>query len=191
MKKRLSILIVLFLVTGALLVACGSRTEEQLPAPEEDQTAQEVPAEEPGEADTGVEAAEGYLPDDGMDLSGVNVCQLLDPAAVAAVVGEEIDADPQEMLSIDREKGCRFDGVSGNYYEITLHPLDQWGLTEYILNEPQELPGVGDGAFSGSSSDAALIRVLAAGRVVIEVRVSDEDPDHALGLYELALQSLP
>ncbi|MBN1267876.1 MAG: hypothetical protein JXA25_20460 [Anaerolineales bacterium] len=191
MKKKSFIGTLIVLITALVLSACSGPAAEESTSgelQEPDQQPAESSNENPEEE---AEAPVEFFVDEGMDLSGVDVCALLDTAEMDAVTGEEISTPPEQMITIDREKGCRFDSPSGHYYEIQLYPLDQWALTEFVLYEAQELPGVGDGAFQGMYSDAVSIRVLVSGKTVIAVRVSDENLEHALGLYELTLQSLP
>jgi hypothetical protein len=183
----------LLLTVISILSACSAAEQEGLASVEQVAAAEQLPDEQSSES-----IPEGQddtiWPDDsfaeeGMDLTDVNVCAMIDPSDVAAITGDGITSQ-EEMISIEGEKGCRFQGASGNYYEIQLYPLSHWGLVDIILNEAEEIPGVGDGAYRGNYSDSAYIKVLAAGKAEISVRVSDKSLDHALALYELALQEL-
>lgn len=72
-----------------------------------------------------------------------------------------------------------------------MYPLDHWGLVKYTLNEATPLEGLGDGAYTGAYSDAAVLEVLVKDRAVIGVRVSDESQETALTLYEITRKHLP
>ena len=128
------------------------------------------------------------LPDEGADLQALDVCALLPQSEVAAIIGNIREFKP--LITIDREKGCQWVNKDGHFFEITYLPLDQWGLARITMNNPKPLDA-GDGGFEARYSDALVIKVLAKGRVVIYVRVSDDSKKTALELYRLALKYLP
>ena len=128
------------------------------------------------------------LPDEGIDLRAIDVCALVPQSEVAAVVGKIREFNP--LISIDREKGCQWVNKDGHFFEVTYMPLDQWGLARITMNNPKPLDA-GDGGFEAQYSDALVIKVLAKGRAVIYVRVSDDSKKTALELYRLALKYLP
>lgn len=175
---------------AVVMAACGGQgpataptnppASEMAPIPEPlAEAVPEPPSESSGEAQ-------------GIDLATVDVCQLLPVAEIEAVVGKLREGSPKETISIDREKGCEYiEDVNGHFYEITVYPLDHWGLVKYTLNEATPLDGVGDGAYTGAYSDAAALEVLVKDCAVIGVRVSDEKQQTALALYELARKHLP
>ncbi|MDF1500140.1 MAG: hypothetical protein P1P76_06710 [Anaerolineales bacterium] len=180
---------VLRLLPGVLLIAllsgCG-----QAPVSIDE------PANEPAEiADDDAEEISGseaeFLIDEGMDLSGIDVCTMLPLKQVAAIAGPLDQETPREMISIDREVDCQHYNTSGEFFEVQLYPLDQWALQEIILNDVQAMEGIGDDAFLGTYSDAITLRTLVEGTTVISTRVSNMDLNTAIALYELTLESLP
>ena len=120
------------------MASCGSQDTEtsplSQPAPEL-APATEAPDEVATEA-SGETFSEAPSEAQGIDLSAVNVCELLPIAEIEAVIGKLRDTSPKETISIDREKGCNYiDDANGHFYEITYYPLDHWGLVKYTLNE--------------------------------------------------------
>ena len=132
-----------------------------------------------------------FFIDEGMDLSGIDVCEILPVDDVAAIVGPLDPDTPKVMLSIDREVGCQYYNTSGEFFEVQLYPLDQWALQEIILNDVEALEGIGDGAFIGNYSDSLTLRTLVEATTVISARVSNQDLNTAVALYELTLENLP
>lgn len=125
----------------------------------------------------------------GIDLSQVEVCSLIPQEMVAKICGPLRES--RETTIIDREKGCLYVNKAGLFFEITYIPLDRWGLVQYTMKEPVPIENVGDGGFQSSYPDALMVRILAKGRAVIEIRSSDDKMDTALALYFLALEHLP
>ena len=185
-------------VLALAIASCGSQEAEAPPSnqPASDSApATAVPAQVAADAPAAAASdapSEALEEAQGIDLTAVNVCELLPVAEIEAVVGALRDGSPKETISIDREKGCQYiDDANGQFFEITLYPLDHWGLVKYTLNEAAPLEGVGDGAYTGAYSDAAVLEVLVKDRAVIGVRASDESQQTALALYEIALKHLP
>lgn len=132
-----------------------------------------------------------FFTDEDKDLTGIDVCEMLPREEVVEIVGALDPDSPAVMISIDREVGCQYYNTSGEFFEVQLYPLDQWGLQEIILNDVELLEGVGAGAFIGNYSDALTLRTLVEGVTVISTRVSTKDLDTAMALYELTLENLP
>jgi hypothetical protein len=178
-----------------MMVSCGS-PDAETPAGQpalDAALAIEPPAEVVVEAPNDAEDTAGEALDaaEGINLAAINVCELVPVAEIESVVGALRNA-PEETISLDREKGCQYiEDANGQFFEITLYPLDHWGLVKYTLNEAAALEGVGDGAYTGAYSDAAVLEVLVKDRAVVGVRVSDENQQTALALYEIALKHLP
>ncbi|CAG0932278.1 hypothetical protein TFLX_02516 [Thermoflexales bacterium] len=128
----------------------------------------------------------------GIDLSQVDVCELLPVAEVEAVIGAVRQGSTKPTRSLDRERGCHYvDAKHVRFYEVELYPLDQWNLAKRTLKDAQPVADVGDGAYLGTYSDCKWLKVLVKDRVVIGVRVGDEKQATALALYEVMLKHLP
>jgi hypothetical protein len=198
MRTSTSVRLVLLITAGLLALVMASCGSQDTAAPASQPASDAAPAAEPtaqvavaAPNDTEAIAVEALDEAEGLDLAAVNVCELLPVAEIEAVVGALRDA-PKETISLDREKGCQYiEDANGQFFEITLYPLDHWGLVKYTLNEAAPLEGVGDGAYTGAYSDAAVVEVLVKDRAVIGVRASDENQQTALALVEIALQHLP
>ncbi len=190
MRTSTPVRLVLLITAGLLALVMASCGSQDTAAPASQPASDAAPAVE-APNDTEEIAVEALDEAEGIDLAAINVCELLPVAEIEAVVGALRDA-PKETISLDREKGCQYiEDANGQFFEITLYPLDHWGLVKYTLNEAAPLEGVGDGAYTGAYSDAAVVEVLVKDRAVIGVRASDENQQTALALYEIALQHLP
>lgn len=178
MKRIVAQLIVVLLLVWSV-AACGNAGT---PAPTQS-PAKPIAKAEP----SSVEPASA-----GLDLSNVDVCQLIPAAEVEAIVGPLRKDSAKPTLSLDRERGCKYiEDKHGQFFEVELYPLDQWNLAKRALKDAQPVAGVGDGAYLGTYSDCKWLKVLVKDRVVIGVRVGDEDQTSALALYEVMLKHLP
>src|SRR5512139_774740 len=130
------------LLLALLLVACSGTTTTPAPtqpAAKSDNTSNPVSAE-PASA--------------GIDLSQVDVCQLIPVAEVEAVIGTVRKDSTKPTLSLDRERGCHYvEAKHGRFYEVELYPLDHWNLAKRTLKDAQPVAAVGDGAYLGTYSD--------------------------------------
>lgn len=199
-RVRLTQFILIITAVALVLAMTSCSSQDNGTSPPSQSTPESAPATEAlpeAATDAPIEVATTASADilseaQGVDLSAVNVCELLPVAEIEAVIGKLRDTSPEETISIDREKGCNYlDDANGHFYEITYYPLDHWGLVKYTLNEAKPAEGIGDGAYWGTYSDAIMLEVLAKDRAVIGVRVSDENQDTARALYEIALNHLP
>ena len=168
------------LLLALLLAACGSAPTPPSPT---QLTTNPNNNRNPVSADTTVA---------GIDLSQIDVCELLPVAEVEAVTGPLRQDSTKPTLSLDRERGCKYiDAKHGRFYEVALYPLDQWNLAKRTLKDAQPVAAVGDGAYLGTYSDCKWLQVLVKDRVVIGARVGDENQATALALYEVMLKHLP
>ncbi len=177
-RLRSTGVLVSILLLVLLLAACGSAPISASPAP-----LATKPNNNSQPADTTAT---------GIDLSQVDVCELLPVVEVEAVIGPLRQDSTKPTRSLDRERGCHYvDAQQGRFYEVELYPLDQWNLAKRTLKDAQPVADVGDGAYLGTYSDCKWLKVLVKDRVVIGARVGDEDQASALALYEVMLKHLP
>src|SRR5262249_3540892 len=124
----------------------------------------------------------------GMDLSSVNVCQLISKQDVASVFGPVRD-EPKEDPPNGSEKGCTYYNQEGHFVDITLKPLDDWNLILQLKPDAKPIPDIaGYHAVSGPGADALEVWVHQDGKAVIGIRDSLQDADQAKKFAELAVK---
>ncbi len=178
--KRIFSRLILVLSLALIVAACGGAATTSTPT-------QPVATPDSNSKPVSVETAST-----GIDLSQVDVCELLPVAEVEAVIGSVRKNSTKPTISFDRERGCKYiEAKHGQFYEVTLYPLDHWGLVKVTLKDAQPVADVGDGAYVGTYSDSIWLQVLVKDRAVVGVRAGDESQASALALYQVMLKHLP
>lgn len=85
---------------------------------------------------------EGYVPDEGVDLDGVNVVQLLQSLLDLALVGLDIDDEDKGVVLLDLLHGAL--GVEGVQDDVVgIHAGVTGDRDTGVLGGPRELQGLG------------------------------------------------
>jgi len=127
-------------------------------------------------------------PEKGMDLSHVNVCQLITKDDVASVFGPVRD-EPKEDPPNGNEKGCTYYNQEGHFVDISLSPLDDWNLILQLNPDAKPISDIGGHhAVSKPGVDSLEVWVHQDGKAVINVRDSLQDADQARKFAEMAVK---
>ena len=129
-------------------------------------------------------------PAGGMDLSRVNVCQLISKEEVASVFGPVRD-EPKEDPPSGQDKGCTYYNQEGHFVDIILKSLEDWNSILQLNGNAKPIPDIGGyHAYSASKPDSLEVWVLREGKAVINIRDSVQDADQAKKFAELTLKIL-
>lgn len=104
----------------------------------------------------------GHIPDQGVDLDGVNVIQLLNSSLDLALVGLDIDDEDQGVVLLDLLHGAlSVERVQNDLLSVEL------GLTgdgdAGVLGRPRELQGLGAVEGGRGANLAGLVKLLVGG----------------------------
>lgn len=182
-------LLILFVM---VLGACGSAAEPEA-APEAEMLLEEqAPAAEESEAieEFSLEDFDEYA--GGTDLSGVQACELISNAEVAALVGPLREDETEEDISLAGEVGCQFHDQEGHFYTLTYYPVSEWTIAELTLNDAEPVNGLLDGAWMGSYSGGEItVKALLEEEMVLGAHISVSDLELARQLIELLAANRP
>jgi hypothetical protein len=128
----------------------------------------------------------------GTDLDGVQACELVSNAEVAAIVGPLREDETEEDISLAGEVGCQFHDQEGHFYTLTYYPISEWTIAELTLNNPEPVEGLLDGAWMGSYSGGEItVKALVEEEMVIGAHISVSDLELARELVELLAANRP
>ena len=115
-------------------------------------------------------------------------CSLMSKAEAAVVMGE-MKGDPTSKDAL-RGKKCVYDNMKGAWISIEVYSTEaQWELAKNMAIDAQELPGLGEAAFSAKRGDTRQIYVK-KGASMIEVD-SSAGMDAAKQVAAIAVKRLP
>ena len=117
-----------------------------------------------------------------------NPCTLIPKEELAKIIGE-IKEGPTPKEGMMKEKECRWTNTSGSWLSIAVYSADKWGLKKGSGNDPKEVTGLGEEAFTDKRGTDAEIYVR-KGKWILEVRTSSGSAN-ARKVAESALAKMP
>lgn len=114
----------------------------------------------------------------------VDPCSLLGKEEVAKILGE-LKEGPKTKEGLQKEKICEWTNMSGSWLEVSAYSSDRWGMVKGMANNPVDLSGLGEEAFTAKRGTDAEICVR-KGKLMLEVRTSS-----GRDVAELAIKKLP
>ncbi len=126
----------------------------------------------------------------GIDLTKVDMCTLVpkgDIEAVLGPLGKEPKADPPNGPEI----GCTFYNEQGEYVDLSLNPVGDWGMLRQLQPDAKDLTLDGDKAFSADKFYGVELWVLRQGKAIIQVRLSTKDLEQAKKFVPKVAARLP
>lgn len=102
--------------------------------------------------------------------SDMNPCQLIPNEEVAKIIGE-IKEGPKAKEGLMKEKVCEWTNMSGSWLSISISAGDKWDLKKGSANNPTDLKGFGEEAFTDKRGTDAELYVR-KGKWMLEVRTS-------------------
>jgi hypothetical protein len=100
----------------------------------------------------------------------MNPCTLVPKEDLAKIIGE-IKEGPTPKEGLMKEKECQWTNMSGSWLSIALSSADKWGLKKGLANDPKDVTGLGEEAYTDKRGTDAEIHVL-KGKWMLEVRTS-------------------
>lgn len=97
-------------------------------------------------------------------------CTLIDKAEVTKILGE-IKEGPKPKEGLMKEKGCEWTNMSGSWLSVAVYSSEKWDLKKGSANNPVEIKGLGEAAFSDKRGTDAELYVQ-KGKSMLEVRTS-------------------
>ena len=97
-------------------------------------------------------------------------CALISKADVAKIFGE-IKEGPKAKEGLMKEKQCEWTNMAGSWLSVSVYSSEQWGLKKGSGNNPVEVKGLGEEAFTDKRGTDAKIYVR-KGQLMLEVRTS-------------------
>ena len=86
------------------------------------------------------------------------------------IIGE-IKEGPKAKEGLMKEKACEWTNMSGSWLSIAISSADKWGLKKGSANNPTDLKGFGEEAFTDKRGTDAELYVR-KGKWMLEVRAS-------------------
>ena len=83
----------------------------------------------------------------------------------------EIKEGPKSKEGLMKEKGCEWTNMSGSWLSLSVYSSDSWGLKKGSANNPVDVKGLGEEAFSDKRGTDAELYVR-KGKSILEVRTS-------------------
>ena len=115
-------------------------------------------------------------------------CALITKEEVTKILGE-IKEGPKAKEGLMKEKECEWTNLSGSWMSIGVYSAEQWGLKKGSANNPADVKGLGEEAFSNKrGTDAELY--IRKGATMLEIRTS-AGGEVAKKVAELATKKLP
>jgi hypothetical protein len=100
----------------------------------------------------------------------MNPCTLVPKEELAKILGE-IKEGPTPKERMMKEQECQWTNMSGAWLSIALYSADKWGLKKGSANDPKDVTGLGEEAFTDKRGTDAEIYVR-KGKWILEVRTS-------------------
>src|SRR3954471_2828550 len=100
----------------------------------------------------------------------MNPCTLVPKEELAKIIGE-IKEGPTPKEGLMKEKECQWTNLSGSWLSISLSSADKWGLKKGSANDPKDVTGLGEEAFTDKRGTDAEIYVR-KGKWMLEIRTS-------------------
>jgi hypothetical protein len=100
----------------------------------------------------------------------LNPCTLVPKEELAKIMGE-IKEGPTPKEGLMKEQGCEWTNMSGSWLSVAVYSADKWGLKKGSANDPKEVTGLGEEAFTDKRGTDAEIYVR-KGKWILEVRTS-------------------
>jgi hypothetical protein len=117
-----------------------------------------------------------------------NPCTLIPKEELAKIIGE-IKEGPTPKEGMMKEKECRWTNMSGSWLSVAVYSADKWGLKKGSGNDPRDVTGLGEEAFTDKRGTDAEIYVR-KGNWILEVRTSSGSAN-ARKVAESALPKMP
>lgn len=122
------------------------------------------------------------------ETAGVDPCALIAKDEMAKILGE-IKEGPKAKEGMMKEKQCEWTNMSGSWLSVAVYDSDKWGLKKMSGNNPTDVSGLGEEAFSDKRGTDAELYVR-KGKLMLEVRTSGGG-EAAKKAAEIALKKLP
>ena len=118
----------------------------------------------------------------------LNPCTLVPKEELAKIIGE-IKEGPTPKEGLMKEKECQWTNVSGSWLSIAVYSADKWGLKKGSGNDPKDVTGLGEEAFTDKRGTDAEIYVR-KGKWMLEVRTSSGSAN-ARKVADYAIAKMP
>jgi hypothetical protein len=118
----------------------------------------------------------------------MNPCTLVPKEELAKIIGE-IKEGPIPKEGMMKEKECQWTNMSGSWLSIAVYSADKWGLKKGSGNDPKDVTGLGEEAFTDKRGTDAEIYVR-KGKWILEVRTSSGSAN-ARKVAEYAVAKMP
>ena len=118
----------------------------------------------------------------------LNPCTLVPKEELAKIIGEIKDG-PTPKEGLMKEKECQWTNVSGSWLSIAVYSAEKWGLKKGSGNDPKEVTGLGEEAFTDKRGTDAEIYVR-KGKLMLEVRTSSGSAN-ARKVADYAIAKMP
>jgi hypothetical protein len=115
-------------------------------------------------------------------------CALVPKADLEKILGE-IKESPKAKEGLMKEKECEWTNMSGSWLSIGIYSSEKWGLKKGGANNPADVTGLGEEAFTDKRGTDAEIYVR-KGKWMLEVRTSSGSAN-AKKAAEIAIAKLP
>lgn len=122
------------------------------------------------------------------ETGGVDPCTLIDKGALAKIFGE-IKEGPKAKEGLMKEKQCEWTNMSGSWVTVSVYGADQWGMKKMSGNNPADVKGLGEEAFTDKRGTDSEIYIR-KGKSMLEVRTSGGS-EVARKVAETALTKIP
>lgn len=118
----------------------------------------------------------------------VDPCALVAKEDLAKIFGE-VKEGPKAKEGLMKEKECEWTNMSGSWLIVGVGSSDNWGMKKMGANNPAEVKGLGEEAFSDKRGTDAELYVR-KGKLILAVRTS-AGGEAARKASEIALKKLP
>ncbi len=131
----------------------------------------------------------------GRDLTQLVVCDLLPGEEVAAVLGGVLYAEPSPTAGGTMWNECAYlvrddaQAPEAKLVTVRFYAPEHFELARGMAENPTDVPGIGNEAFSSEEPPLFVLTVLQQGDVALEVR-AESSPDDARALAEIVLDRL-
>lgn len=122
------------------------------------------------------------------ETTDVDPCTLIAKEEITKIL-DEIKEGPKAKDGLMKEKECEWTSISGSWLTLGVGSADKWGLKKGSANNPAEVKGLGEEAFSDKRGTDAELYVR-KGKLMLEVRTS-AGGEAAKKAAEIAVKKLP